>query len=61
VKPAKSKVPTLADCTAPIPLRCMHCDRLLPKFSKLETFGGYVVVECPKCRLATPFKLEKAS
>lgn len=50
---------TLADCAVPIPLRCMHCIEELPKSALLEEFGTYVVVECPKCRLFTPFKLEK--
>ena len=54
------KTLTLADCTVPIPLRCMHCDRILGKTSPLESFGKYVVVECPKCRCMTPFKLEAA-
>jgi hypothetical protein len=52
---------TLADCTVPIPLHCMHCDHRLSPASPLEQFGGYVVVECLKCHLMSPFQLEKSA
>ena len=61
-KPKKSKpAHILADCIAPIQLRCSHCDRLLPQSASLETFANYVVVECPKCRCRTPFQLEQSA
>jgi hypothetical protein len=52
---------TLAECTVPIPLRCMHCDRELPRSTPIELYGKYVVAECLKCRCMTPFKLEKTA
>ncbi|HZW05362.1 MAG TPA: hypothetical protein VFF58_00510 [Candidatus Nitrosotalea sp.] len=52
---------TLADCTVPIPLRCMHCDQEFPMSAPIELFDVYVVVECRKCHLMTPFKLEKSA
>jgi hypothetical protein len=52
---------TLADCTVPIPLRCMHCDHPLSPASPLEQFGSYVVVECLKCHCMSPFQLEKSA
>ena len=55
------KTYTLADCSVPIPLRCMHCIEELPRSASIEVFQNYVVVECPKCKLATPFKLEKSA
>jgi len=42
-------------------LRCYHCDRILPAKSSAEQSGQYIVVECPKCRCMTPFKLEKSA
>jgi phage FluMu protein Com len=56
----KKKI-TLADCTVPIRLRCMHCIEDLPSSALIEVFENYVVVECPKCKCATPFKLEKSA
>jgi len=57
----RKKILTLADCTVPIPLRCMHCMEELPRSAPIEAYGDYVVAECRKCHLFTPFKLEKAS
>jgi len=49
---------TLADCSVPIPLRCMHCTRIFVLASPVEKFRGYVVVECLGCHCMTPFNLE---
>ena len=58
---APKKQRTLADCSVPIHLRCCHCNRELPNSANLELYASYVVVECPKCRCMTPFKLEKSA
>jgi hypothetical protein len=52
---------TLADFSVPIRLRCMHCSEELPKSAPTERFDKYVVVECRKCHLMTPFQLEKTA
>ena len=52
---------TLADCTVPIPLRCLHCEHELPLTAKLEVYKPYVVVACPKCGCSTPFYLEQTA
>lgn len=51
---------TLAEFTIPLPLRCHHCDRRLPKTTRMQRNGPYVIALCPNCGLLTPFKLEAA-
>jgi len=51
----------LADFFVRNVLRCYHCDWILPRKSRCEQSGNYVVVECPKCHLMTPFRLEKSA
>jgi hypothetical protein len=52
---------TLADFPAADPPRCMHCIEVLAQGCPVEAYGDYLVVECKKCRLFTPFRLEKKS
>lgn len=52
---------TLADFTVPIPLYCHHCDCKFPKSARVEVNGKYVIVQCPKCGLLTPFKVEASA
>lgn len=55
-----SKIASLADFAFRVwVLRCYHCDRILPGKSKAEQLGDRIVVECPSCKLMTPFRLEK--
>lgn len=49
---------TLAEFSVPISLHCSSCRRKLPRYSKCEIYGNYVVVECPACHLMTPFQME---
>ncbi len=58
---SSTKPLTLRDCTVPIPLRCMHCDREFGPASPIEAYDQYVAVECLKCHLCTVFKLEKSA
>ncbi len=52
---------TLAEC--PVPLaRCSSCGALIPGSVAVEHYptnhSAWIVVECPKCRLCTPFQLQ---
>lgn len=57
----KKKTLTLADCTIPIPLICLHCDKRLPKKAPIQVDSDSVIVWCPKCGCMTPFHLEKTA
>lgn len=54
------KTPTLADYPVPNP-RCSGCCMELPDSAPVERFDNWIVVECPECHLATPFRLEKSA
>lgn len=50
---------TIADYPTANPPRCINCCEVFAAGSPVESFDGeYVVVECLKCRMFTPFKLE---
>lgn len=58
----KKKSPTtLGQFDVPIPLRCHHCDRRLPKRTPIEINTPYIVAQCPSCGCLTPFKGEGAA
>jgi phage FluMu protein Com len=51
---------TLANFHVPLPIYCLHCDRPLPKSSKVDLQKPYAVVECPKCKQMTPYMVAAA-
>jgi hypothetical protein len=60
IKMRKRRPRTLADFSVPLPLYCHHCEKRFVKRSPLYPSKGYVMVQCTKCRLMTPFRLEAA-
>lgn len=50
---------TLRNFSLQLPLHCHHCETELPESSPVKLFTKCAVVECPKCGLQTPFKLEQ--
>ena len=54
--PKRRKPLTLADCQCDGTAICDHCDRKLPKRTRVEVNGTYVVAHCPHCRCMTPFE-----
>ncbi len=47
---------TLGEFKIPVPLTCFYCDKSLPKKSKADIDGKWLIVECPTCKCATAFK-----
>ena len=39
-------------------VRCCGCIEELPATAIAEQYGEWVVIQCPKCRVTTPFRLE---
>jgi hypothetical protein len=56
-----SATPTLADYS--IAARCPGCGEMLPPSARVEAYPSahseWIVAECPKCRILTPFRLEE--
>ena len=55
---------TLSDFTILLPY-CSACGELLPSTSPVESYptshSEWIVVQCPKCQVVTPFRLEKSA
>ena len=55
---------TLSDCKLPY-CRCSGCGAELPSTSPVESYptshSEWMVVQCPKCQVVTPFRLEKSA
>jgi hypothetical protein len=55
----RPKFMTLADCQPDGVPECFHCERKLPKRSRVEDKWDAVIVWCPYCGCMTPFPTER--